>query len=193
MFENSKKPKNIFEAASHIEKARTQKKGPLHPPESEQITIVTDIVHKGRKLHEEIAAQVDSLFSRGKISPSDYRQYLSKEQNFSVQDWQKLDEQKKKNEELLRELAKQIGAKAPPSSLLEEKAPSSVPKVKAPPPPKEAAPLKQKAVPPQQPEEGAPAKPEELAPPPPTAGGPPEKKPPQKKPKIVTKRHWIGM
>ena len=167
MSENSQKPKNIFEAASHIEKARAKKKSTPRVEETEQMTIITDIVHRGRKLHEELASQVDTLFARSKIAPSDYRRYLSKPQNFSAKEWQQLDEQKKKNADLLRELAQKVGAKT----------------TKPPEPEEEIAPkLVEKRIPPLK-EEVSPHK----------EDAPPEKKPPQKKPKIITRRHWIGM
>ena len=166
MQENTPKPKNIFEAASSIAKARTQKKAvekeEITPElirareEGEQITVVSEIFHKGKKLHEEIASQIDSVFTKNKIAPSTYRNYLSRPQNFSAREWEQLDEQKKKNEVLLRDLSKKVKVKvtSPQSSAV------------APEPSPTPEPKKEEA---------------------------PEKKPPPKKAKIITRRQWIGM
>lgn len=165
MIENNKKPKSIFEAASKLEKARLQKKtGPSRPTDTEQVTIISDIFLRVQKIHEELANQVDALFSRSKIAPSAYRSYLSRPQNFSDRDWKLLLEQKKKNEELLKELARKVGAKEPPS-------------------PKAIEPTQEKK---EEPTE------KELTEEPPSEEEIP-KKPTTKKPKIVTRRHWIGM
>ena len=92
MPEESSRPRNIFDAASNIERARIQKKTlpkkesiePEHQEmapskeRGEEKSIMADIFLKGKKLHEELASQVDVLFSKNKITPSDYRKYLVK-------------------------------------------------------------------------------------------------------------------
>lgn len=165
MPEESSRPKNIFDAASNIEKARIQKKtfskkedieseyqeiAPLKEGREEKSTMA-DIFLKSKKLHEELSSQVDTLFSKNKVTPSEYRKYLIKPQNFSQKDWQQIEEQRKKNESLLGMLAKRIGTKVP--FTVEPK--------------KESEPQSEK----------------------PTS----DTKPPAKKPKIITRRQWIGM
>ena len=175
MPEDVSQPKNIFEAASKIEKVRArkefapkketpQKEGPkeelVGEERGKERVIVSEIFLKGKKLHEEISSKVDFLFSKSKIAPSDYRQYVSRPQNFSQKQWQLLEEQRKKNENLLGELAEKIGAKVP--TIREPKKEAEKP-----------LPTKEK-----EPEKKPPEK---------------EEKPKPKKPKIITKRQWIGM
>ena len=98
MPEDLSKPKNIFEAAASAQKAHARKAPPVKKevpqkaavPEErgEERAIVSDIFIKGKKMNEELASQVDSLFTKNKIAPSDYRRYVSRPQNFSQKQWQ---------------------------------------------------------------------------------------------------------
>lgn len=171
MSENLPQPKNIFETASHIEKARSRKENSKKEAAKEIGQVekkreekgdVAEFLTKGKKLHEEISSKIDVVFTKNKVSPSDYRKYLSRPQNFSAKQWEQLEEQRKKNESLLQNLMQKMGGKAEAGPALKKAQEKPAPKLeeKKPEPPKEE---------------------------------PSEKKPPIKKPKIITRRQWIGM
>ncbi len=174
MNDDASKPHNIFEAASRLEKERRAKKEEVQAPQPfagpGEDSSLSAIFQRCRQLHKEIAESLEQAFKRGGITSSQVQQYVSRPQNFSERDWQQIEAQKKKNEEMLLALKEKIGGQ-----LEGEQAPPPEAKKEEPPPPS----------PPQPPEEQKPSSPQEEEKPPPT--------PPRKKPKIVTRRHWIGM
>jgi predicted transcriptional regulator len=94
-----KDPKNIFEAAGSGKK-ESEEKGTF--------TTFEEIFSRCQKMHEEIANTLDENLERSKITPSAIRSYISRPQNFSQKDWKRVEEQKKKNEEMLKELTQKI-------------------------------------------------------------------------------------
>jgi small-conductance mechanosensitive channel len=156
MTQNAPKPKNIFDAASNLEKERREKELKSRQVQREaqkptQDDSLNEMFRQCQQIHKEISDSLDQAFKGSNVTSTQLRTFVSNPRNFSDQDWKNIEAQKKKNSQLLNDLERQMGARKPPSL-----------------PPK-------KEEPPPSPE----------APPPPTT--------PPKKPKIITRRHWIGM
>lgn len=185
MTQDASKPHDIFEAASRLEKERREKEkrkqAPPKQAEPVQDASLAAIFQRCRQMHEEIADSIDQAFKKGGVSPSQLRSYFSRPQNFSAKEWQRIEAERGKNERLLQDLKKRFRAREEESAPLPTVPEKEGAPEKRPPPPSEEKPAEK---PPKAPpkEEGGPE-----APP------PPPEKPPPKKPKIVTRRHWIGM
>lgn len=179
MSQNASKPHDIFEAASRIEKERRGKKpreqAPQPTVEPAEGGSLSAIFQRCKQLHQEIAESLDQAFKKSGLTPTQVRTYVSHPQNFSSNDWKQLESQKKKNEEMLLALKKRIGAE-PGQEPQPPPTPSETPPEPPLPPPSKEPPLEEPPPAPQKP-------PPEPPPPPPS----------HKKPKIVTRRHWIGM
>jgi hypothetical protein len=209
MTQDASKPHNIFEAASRLEKERREKtvkkQAPSKTVEPVQDDSLSSIFKRCHQMHKEIADSLDLALKRGGISPSQLRSYVSRPQNFSATEWQRIESQRSKNEKLLKELKNKIGARgaeieAVASSLasqkeavlhpaIEERPPlTEAPEEEEPPIPEQGRPVE---TPVEKPPKPLPPGGEEEGPAAPTPPSP--EKPPPKKPKIVTRRHWIGM
>jgi hypothetical protein len=170
MAQDGKKPQNIFEAASQLEKKRHEKEAkkeappaPAAAPQPVQNPQLAEIFQRCKQLHNEITKSLDQAFKQGGITPTQLRTYVSRPQNFSQADWQSLEQQKKKTESMIQELKDKV----------EKGATGELPK------PEQIRPETKEELPPST-----------RSPPPPET---PPAKPPAKKPKIITKRQWIGM
>ena len=172
MTQDASMPHNIFEAASRAEKERREKQVKMQAPppaaKPAEDTPLTTIFHRCQQLHKEIAESLDQAFKQGGITSTQVRTFVSRPQNFSGKDWQRIETQKKKNEEMLLSLKKRIDAARP----AEEPRP----------------PTKSPEEPPRNDEVG-PSTPAQ-----PSPGQPPPQPPPApKKARIMTRRQWIGM
>jgi hypothetical protein len=171
MTQDATKPHNIFEAASRIEKERREKEiqKQVPPPAAEpaQGTPLAAIFQRCQQLHNEIAASLDQAFKKGGITSTQLRTYVSRPQNFSQRDWQRIEEQKKKTDGMLQNLKRKIEIQQV------EKMPRRIEEALETPPPQ---PKQEEELPPQ------PSLPEKSLP-----------KPQMKKPRIMTRRQWIGM
>ena len=173
MTQDGKKPQNIFEAASQLEKKRREKEmskesppAPSAAPKPVQNTQLAEIFQRCKQLHNEITKSLDQAFKQGGITPTQLRTYVSRPQNFSHADWQRVEQQKKKTESMIQELKKKVEiGKSVELPKPEQKAPETA---------EEPLPQPTQAQPQPSPQT-------------------PPAKPPTKKPKIITKRQWIGM
>jgi hypothetical protein len=167
--DDASKSHNIFETASRLEKERREKqiKKQAPPPTAEpaQNTVLSTIFQRCKQLHNEIAESLNQAFKNGGITSIQLRTYVSRPQNFSEKDWQQIEEQKRENEAMLLNLKKNFEAKKAEEETLR---PQSKPENTDEEPPSHPLP----------------------------SGEQPLTKPPTphpKKPRIMTRRQWIGM
>jgi hypothetical protein len=116
--------KSIFDTASELSKAHKQKKQDITIQKidgGDQTMAIKEMVRKGEAFHADLSTKIDTVFTVHQILPSKYRHYLSQQQNFSEKDWRALEEQRKKNEELLKALGKRIGRTVPSQQAKQEK------------------------------------------------------------------------
>ena len=114
MTQNPPEPKNIFEAATRIEKERLEKEKVLpKAPAGSQQEAMDEIFNRCRQIHQELSDSLDQALRRSNLTPSQVRGYVADPHHFSDRQWRALEEQKKKNAELLQDLQKKIGAPAP--------------------------------------------------------------------------------
>lgn len=131
MTQDASKPHNIFEAVSRLEKERrdkqakkeTQEKAAEPPADS----ALQSIFQRCQQLHKEIADSLDQAFKSAGITPTQVRTYVARPQNFSDRDWRRIEDQKKKNEEMIQNLRKRLERG-------ETENPREPPKEKGPPP-----------------------------------------------------------
>lgn len=101
----SNTPKNIFEAVgkSEHERQQTVSKKPL-PIEETPISSVNKMLDRCRDLHENISCSLDRIFNSKGITHTQYRNYVSNQQNFSTKDWKMIEVTQKNTEEQLEKL-----------------------------------------------------------------------------------------
>ncbi len=104
MTQEKKSFKNVFEAASHLESHRQEEEKKEKISES----IDEEVIARGKRMYDEILTGLDHAFRFNQITPSQLRAYVSRPQNFSQQEWKEIQEQKKKNEEMVKNLQSQI-------------------------------------------------------------------------------------
>jgi len=105
---HDKNPKSIFEAAGSKNKKSDQKS-----EEKSTLTSFEEIFSRCQKMHEEIVDTLEKNLQRSKVTPSALRSYISHPQNFSQQEWQSVEEQKKKNEKMLEDLTQKVSRLQP--------------------------------------------------------------------------------
>ncbi len=101
-----KEYKNLFDAVSHVESKR-------HENEKKEISSDSQedgIMEKGKRLYDEIALGLEHAFRFNDVTPSQFRAYLSRPQNFSAQEWEEIQQQKEKNNELVDQLEEKMKA-----------------------------------------------------------------------------------
>ena len=137
----NQKAKNIFEAASQIERERREKEKPEEPLSAPQKgSSLDEIFRRCHQMHEEITESLDRAFKQAGVTPSQLRTFVSKPRNFSSGDWNKVEEGKKQSEKMLTELKTKIGT---PSQTVPAK-PAAPPKP-APEAPSKQSPPKKRA------------------------------------------------
>ncbi len=101
----SNTPKNIFEAVgkSEHERQQTVTKKTL-PVEETPTSSVNTMLDRCRDLHETISCSLDRIFNSKGITHTQYRNYVSNQQNFSTKDWEMIEVTQKNTEEQLEKL-----------------------------------------------------------------------------------------
>lgn len=119
-------PSNIFEAAGKA----ARKEALFREKEEKKRLSFDEMFKRCMKLHEELQTSVGTLLSKHGVKSSQYQEYIAKPENFSEEEWDRLEEQKRRNEQMLIELRKQAGAQI---SKKEEETKQRPKKLKVPP------------------------------------------------------------
>ena len=102
--------KNLFEAVTDTEKKKTLHTH-LAAKENESSDTQTEVLFKAaRTMYEEISLGLEHAFRFNDLTPSQFRAYLSRPQNFSQKEWADIQTEKKLNEEKLKNLLHRIQA-----------------------------------------------------------------------------------
>jgi hypothetical protein len=100
----SSEPANIFEAVGRM--AQKDQEGKEKKP-----LVFEEMLRRCISIHEKLQTSVDTLLSQHHVLPSQYQEYIARPQNFSEEEWTRLEEQRRRNEQMLKDLRQQIGKK----------------------------------------------------------------------------------
>jgi hypothetical protein len=103
--QQKKKPENIFEAASELEKARHENEKEAISDFEKQNEEIRALFKRCQDMHEELSSRLDRAFEQSGITERQYREYFNRPQNFSEKEWARVVEQRKINEEKLKKLS----------------------------------------------------------------------------------------
>lgn len=129
MAQEKKEFKSLFDAVTDLEVRRQtkEKKDTKRDAQSEEMK-------QGEKMHDEISLGLEHAFRFNDVTPSQFRAYISRPQNFSDEEWKALQKQKKQNDEMIKTLQERINSPAfhPPQETQEtsEIVPEEIPQKK---------------------------------------------------------------
>lgn len=104
MAKDKKEYKNLFDAVSEIEGKKTTEDFGLKNNQDD----LSQTFRRVEKMHEEISRGLEHAFRFNDLTPSQFRAYLSRPQNFSKQEWELIQREKKLNNERLKALLEKI-------------------------------------------------------------------------------------
>jgi hypothetical protein len=121
MTEEKEAYRNIFDAASKIERKKAQKEGSpgaaegnasaknLPPLTREDLAKKLD---QCKKMHKKIADKIEEAFVKNNISPAKLRDYLSSPKNFTDSQWRVIEEQRRAINQMLARITPKKSQKA---------------------------------------------------------------------------------
>ncbi|MGR3952154.1 MAG: hypothetical protein QRY74_04585 [Chlamydia sp.] len=67
-----------------------------------------ELALQGKKMYEDLTLRIEHAFRYNDIAPSAFRTYFSRPQNFSSEEWEALQQQKRENDQLILQLEKSL-------------------------------------------------------------------------------------
>ncbi len=103
--------KSLFDTVSDIETDRDSHDNDSLKEDKNRSAVPevdAELALQGQKMYEDLSLRIEHAFRSNDVTPSAFRAYISRPQNFSSEEWEALQQQKKENDQLILQLEKSL-------------------------------------------------------------------------------------